>query len=337
MHCVSNTYSNLGAQKQGFYRHIFHYNGQENDNEVSGPGNTTTALFWEYDTRTGRRWNLDPISRDWESSYATFLNCPISADDPDGLEPSDHYPGDHKHRSTSGHKVKHIKRKSTENDKKSHVDVSHSANYLLNEFANIFRSHKKPAMVKMGYYSSSNWIESTPTSFKNGGHEQTFRLTTPSGSGNFTLKSLQIVEHSYSVFHAYLVTAGSSVPTGGMGDIVASLIWGSSTFSSIEDGKYENNLDVNTLTPALGSILATYFNLTSNISDKLMTIGAWAANNYTHSPVLRHTRDYHIFAYQSSGIDYTLRFKYRQWNLYNSPVSKPRSAISRWFYGLNPK
>ena len=34
----------------------------ENTNElVSGAGNTMTATFWEYDCRLGRRWNVDPV------------------------------------------------------------------------------------------------------------------------------------------------------------------------------------------------------------------------------------------------------------------------------------
>jgi hypothetical protein len=37
----------------------FAFNGQEKDDEVSGAGNTMTAEFWEYDTRLGRRWNVD--------------------------------------------------------------------------------------------------------------------------------------------------------------------------------------------------------------------------------------------------------------------------------------
>jgi hypothetical protein len=40
-------------------------------------GNHNTALFWEYDTRLGRRWNIDPVKKEWESPYATFSSNPI--------------------------------------------------------------------------------------------------------------------------------------------------------------------------------------------------------------------------------------------------------------------
>jgi len=64
----------------------FGFNGQEKDNEVAGIGNFTTAMFWEYDSRIGRRWNVDPIVHVWESPYATFSNNPILFLDPKGDE-----------------------------------------------------------------------------------------------------------------------------------------------------------------------------------------------------------------------------------------------------------
>ncbi|MCF8447712.1 MAG: hypothetical protein K9H61_12015, partial [Bacteroidia bacterium] len=62
----------------------FGFNGQEKDDEVSGAGNTMTAEFWEYDTRLGRRWNLDPKPNSSLSSYSCFLNNPICVIDANG-------------------------------------------------------------------------------------------------------------------------------------------------------------------------------------------------------------------------------------------------------------
>ena len=62
----------------------FGFNGQEKVNEIAGIGNHNTALFWEYDTRLGRRWNLDPVVKPWESSYACLNNSPIRILDPNG-------------------------------------------------------------------------------------------------------------------------------------------------------------------------------------------------------------------------------------------------------------
>ncbi len=55
----------------------FGFNGQHKDNEIANIGNHNTALFWEYDTRLGRRWNLDPVKKNDESPYCTFSGNPI--------------------------------------------------------------------------------------------------------------------------------------------------------------------------------------------------------------------------------------------------------------------
>ena len=55
----------------------FGFNSQEKDNEIYGGGNSYTAEYWQYDARLGRRWNLDPVVKPWESPYATFAGNPI--------------------------------------------------------------------------------------------------------------------------------------------------------------------------------------------------------------------------------------------------------------------
>jgi RHS repeat-associated protein len=67
-------------------KYRYGFNGQEMDNEIAGEGNTCTAEFWEYDSRLGRRWNVDPVFKDYESPYATFGNNPIWFADPLGLD-----------------------------------------------------------------------------------------------------------------------------------------------------------------------------------------------------------------------------------------------------------
>jgi hypothetical protein len=44
----------------------------------------TTALYWEYDGRIGRRWELDPVVKVWESGYAVNSCNPILMVDPLG-------------------------------------------------------------------------------------------------------------------------------------------------------------------------------------------------------------------------------------------------------------
>ena len=60
-------------------------NGQEKEKELNE--NITTALYWEYDSRIGRRWNLDPKPAVGISEYSTFGNNPILNSDMLGDSP----------------------------------------------------------------------------------------------------------------------------------------------------------------------------------------------------------------------------------------------------------
>src|SRR5690606_34111589 len=64
------------------YRYGF--NGQEKSTEINE--NSYTAEFWQYDSRIGRRFNIDPVVKPNESPYATFANSPIWLTDHDGKD-----------------------------------------------------------------------------------------------------------------------------------------------------------------------------------------------------------------------------------------------------------
>ena len=65
----------------------FGFNGMEKDPEITGlEGSHYTAPFWQYDSRIGRRWNVDPVDKPWESSYLAFSGNPISLIDPSGAD-----------------------------------------------------------------------------------------------------------------------------------------------------------------------------------------------------------------------------------------------------------
>jgi len=68
----------------GGYRYGF--NGQEKSDEIDPNGNSMTAEYWQYDARLGRRWNIDPSVKEYESPYAAFANNPIWNIDPDGAD-----------------------------------------------------------------------------------------------------------------------------------------------------------------------------------------------------------------------------------------------------------
>lgn len=62
----------------------FGFNGQEKNNEAKGLGNSYSSDFWEFDSRIGRRWNIDPKPTTGISFYSTFSNNPILFCDPLG-------------------------------------------------------------------------------------------------------------------------------------------------------------------------------------------------------------------------------------------------------------
>jgi len=64
------------------YRYGFQ--GHEVSTEINA--NSYTAEFWEYDARTGRRWNIDPSPKSYESVYASFSGNPIWFIDPNGKD-----------------------------------------------------------------------------------------------------------------------------------------------------------------------------------------------------------------------------------------------------------
>ena len=81
---ISSTFSEYCT---GYYG--FGFNGQEKDQEIYNNQSTTTATFWEYDGRIGRRWNVDQLTSKgpYWSPYSTFGNSPIIMIDIDGKWP----------------------------------------------------------------------------------------------------------------------------------------------------------------------------------------------------------------------------------------------------------
>jgi predicted nuclease of predicted toxin-antitoxin system len=75
MQMPGRKYSNGGSYRYGF-------NGQEKESELNE--NITSAKYWEYDSRLGRRWNVDPVLKVWESPYLCFSGNPIQLSDKDG-------------------------------------------------------------------------------------------------------------------------------------------------------------------------------------------------------------------------------------------------------------
>ena len=63
-------------------KYKFGFNSQEKDFDIIE--GLYGAEYWEYDSRTGRRWNIDPVTNASISPYACLLDNPICFTDPIG-------------------------------------------------------------------------------------------------------------------------------------------------------------------------------------------------------------------------------------------------------------
>ena len=91
MGCLKLTYSENNdtlkvahssyKENQKYYTGSYRYgmNTQEKDDEIAQ--GIYSALYWEYDSRLGRRWNIDPVTQPAQSPYACFDNNPIFFND----------------------------------------------------------------------------------------------------------------------------------------------------------------------------------------------------------------------------------------------------------------
>jgi len=70
-------YQSLTPQSTNIGGYRYFFNGQEGDNEIFGELANFTAEFWQYDSRLGRRWNVDPVFKEYESLYACFAGNPV--------------------------------------------------------------------------------------------------------------------------------------------------------------------------------------------------------------------------------------------------------------------
>jgi hypothetical protein len=74
----------VGFKKSDAKSYRWGFNGQQREDEIAGEGNHNTAKFWEYDSRLGRRWNLDPKPQIGNSDYGVNRNNPIISVDKNG-------------------------------------------------------------------------------------------------------------------------------------------------------------------------------------------------------------------------------------------------------------
>jgi hypothetical protein len=78
----------LSCSTENFCFHVgdysFGFNGQEKEKQITGENTHTSAEFWMYDARLGRRWQLDPKPDPSLSFYSVLRNSPLLFNDPLG-------------------------------------------------------------------------------------------------------------------------------------------------------------------------------------------------------------------------------------------------------------
>jgi len=141
------------------------------DNEVSGIGNTNTATFWEYDTRLGRRWNVDPVVKSWASPYATFSCSPTSFVDPNG--DADYYSASGRWLGTDGKNDNEIFVVTSRLLKKEIIASSRQGLFYTKEVQNdrkVLRIPRRDIRLSaLAQYNETKW-----NGYETGGHSYDF-------------------------------------------------------------------------------------------------------------------------------------------------------------------
>lgn len=130
----------------------FGFNGQEKDDEINGAtGTSYTAEFWQYDSRIGRRWNLDPVDQISISNYATFRLNPIWMVDPKGNRADEFDADGNKISDLGGDKIDFFHQK---NGDTKIVDRASGAENVITGGEAWIRNHAQRLRVPLGNGSS---------------------------------------------------------------------------------------------------------------------------------------------------------------------------------------
>jgi RHS repeat-associated protein len=172
-------------------------NGQEKDDDIAD--GVFSAQYWEYDSRIGRRWNVDPVDQVNVSNYACFRNNPIRLVDPNGMEPK---PGDRKKYEEKFKKKIGSVLEKMHQDGKSPKEIRAKANALADKYQNkawfrAFAPESKElggsqANQFGGRSKTTGWVRSEHLSIDPYPAPTTIRITARDGSANEALNNTSL-------------------------------------------------------------------------------------------------------------------------------------------------
>ena len=111
------------------------------DDEIQGVGNSYTAMFWQYDSRLGRRWNQDPVVKERQSNYHTFSNNPISRIDPKGDDDYYNYAG--KYVGSDGVKSTQIRIVTSRDDFETYLNLGVDILHKMTDIITLQENYKE--------------------------------------------------------------------------------------------------------------------------------------------------------------------------------------------------
>ncbi len=324
---------------------------QEKDDEIFA--GAYTAECWEYDSRLGRRWNIDPVVYADQSGYAVFNNCPIAFNDPQGLEgkPTDGGGAHYEKKSKAGAFIRNVLTNigtffrnitggnfgynSLTEDRWKKVNDNYSGwfgnavkstvNFVKRLFGSSSGNHIK---TPSGRWEISDWIELTPTQV---GNKYFYSMPTSISSEKLWNTRL-IVNYTSQSDAGYFSVAGdvgstsvpmyssTRIPIDPIGPLTSTATGGPT--SLIENNYFYNVFKYGILSsPALKAGAAVMLN---GIADVL--------GGLPNNPVFRKTTAFTVTAHTNS-VGYQVHF-YVKVKQYVPVRDIDRGLLFRWYHGL---
>lgn len=167
------------------YRYGF--NTQERDIELGK--DIFTAEFWEYDSRLGRRWNLDPVVKFYLSNYSVLHNSPIIYIDIKGDDDFFDCNGNYLGSTTDGNQIRVIHTGVTLEVALTSIDVNTQTISKFDYSISVIGSENRLMLTKiLGHYSICYGI--TLYGVENGDDDGVAFTSSKTGKVNISVNTL---------------------------------------------------------------------------------------------------------------------------------------------------